>query len=301
MIPSNGRYAPSPTGKLHLGNFRTALIAWLCARSRGSGFIMRIEDLDPGRVREEHVDGQLRDLEAIGIDWDGDPVRQSQRTTLYADALEHLKAQDRVYPCFCSRREIREAASAPHGDDQRAMYPGTCRALSAGEATARIEAGEAYALRLRADRAQVDITDERYGPRSAMVDDLVLVRRDGAYAYNLAVVVDDAEQGVQEVVRGDDLLASTPDQAYICDLLGIPRPRWFHVPLMLGADRDRLAKRRGAVTLADLAADGISAASVRTQLAHSLGLATPAEAVTPDILLQRFDRDALPTEPWVLG
>ena len=298
---TKGRYAPSPTGALHLGNLRTALIAWLCARSTGSGFVLRIEDLDAGRVRPEHLERQLRDLRALGIDWDGDPVRQSSRIPLYAAALHQLKAQDRVYACFCSRREIREAASAPHNDGEQVLYPGTCRVLSSHEAASRMAAGEPHAMRLRAEHAQVDITDQRHGPHSAIVDDLVLVRRDGAFAYNLAVVVDDAEQGIEEVVRGDDLLASTPDQALLCDLLGLPRPSWFHVPLVLGVDGERLSKRHGAVTLSDLAAEGIGATQVRSRLARSLGLAEAEEEPSPGVLVARFDRDALPTEPWILG
>ncbi|MDQ3571606.1 MAG: tRNA glutamyl-Q(34) synthetase GluQRS [Actinomycetota bacterium] len=300
MSGRRGRYAPSPTGDLHLGNLRTALIAWLCARSAGSEFLLRIEDLDSGRVRPEFLDSQLRDLSALGIDWDGEPVRQSQRTSRYATALDRLRDQGFVYPCFCSRREVREAASASH-ETTRALYPGTCATLTEAEARRRVAAGDPYALRLRAGRARVDITDERHGPRTDVADDIVLRRRDRDYAYNLAVVVDDADQGIAEVVRGDDLLSSTPDQAFICDLLGLPRPRWFHVPLALGADGERLAKRHGSVTLADLAARGIDVTQVRSLLAQSLGLANEGEAVEPTTLLARFDRAALPTGSWTLG
>lgn len=300
-LGSRGRYAPSPTGDLHLGNLRTALIAWLCARSSGSEFLMRIEDLDRERVREEAMATQLSDLQALGLDWDGEPVRQSDRLALYATALERLRRQERVYPCFCSRREIREAASAPHDAGRGILYPGTCRDLDPDEAASRIAAGEEHALRLRADHTRVDITDARHGAHSAVVDDLVLRRRDGAFAYNLAAVVDDAGQGIGEIVRGDDLLSSTPSQAFLCDLLELPRPRWFHVPLVLGPDGERLAKRHAAVTLSDLAARGVSADQMRSQLAHSLGLSGQGEAVSTVTLLERFDRDALPTEPWVLA
>ena len=220
---------------------------------------MRVEDLDVGRVREPFVASQLDDLRAIGIDWDGEPVRQSARTARYLAALDRLDADGRVYRCFCSRREIREAASAQHGE-QPGRYPGTCARLSSAESDRRAEDGDPHALRLRAGGAEIEAADRFRGPISGVVDDLVLVRRDGVYAYNLAVVVDDAEAGIAEVVRGDDLISSTPDQALLCDLLGLERPAWSHVPLILGADGERLAKRHGSVTLADLAALGDPAA-----------------------------------------
>lgn len=293
-----GRYAPSPTGELHLGNLRTALIAWLCSRSSDSGFLLRIEDLDSERVREEHLAGQIRDLRALGIDWDGKPTRQSERLDLHADALERLRTMDRLYPCFCSRREVREAASAPHGPE-RVLYPGTCRHLAAAAADRRIAAGEPFALRLRSEQAQVDITDARHGPYRAVADDIVVRRRDGAVAYNLAVVVDDADQGIEEVVRGDDLLASTVDQALLYDLLGVPRPRFFHVPLVVGPDGERLAKRHGGTSLAALAARGIGADRVRRMLIASIGYPETDEGATPEALIERFRRDALPIDPWL--
>jgi glutamyl-tRNA synthetase len=295
----DGRYAPSPTGELHLGNLRTALVAWLYARSAGARFLVRIEDLDVGRVRERYVAEQLDDLRAIGLDWDGEPVRQSERTELYAQALCELEAAGRVYRCFCSRREIREAASAQHGPDAQLTYPGTCARVSAAEAESRAAAGEPFALRLRADGAEIEIADRLHGRFAARVDDIVLVRRDGVFAYNLAVVVDDAEQQIGEVVRGDDLLSSTPAQALLCDLLGLERPGWAHVPLVLGPEGKRLAKRDGAVTMSDLATEGIDAAEVTSRLAASLGLAEPGERVTAGELVGRFDPAALPREPLV--
>src|SRR6478609_3545976 len=191
-MPADGRYAPSPTGELHLGNLRTALLAWLFARSAGASFLVRVEDLDVGRVREELVGQQLDDLRAIGIDWDGEVARQSQRVELYADALARLESDGLVFRCFCSRREVREAASAQHGELPEGFYPGTCLALSEAESRRRAEAGEEFALRLRAGRMEVTISDRLHGERTDPVDDLVLRRRDGAWAYNLAVVVDDA-------------------------------------------------------------------------------------------------------------
>ncbi len=294
-----GRYAPSPTGDLHLGNLRTALLAWLFARSAGAGFLLRIEDLDAGRVRERFAASQLEDLRAIGIDWDGEVVRQSARLEHYEAALGRLEGEGRVYRCFCSRREVREAASAQHGEAPGGFYPGTCRGLWAAAAERRAEAGEPFALRLRAEGARVMAVDRLHGERSDPVDDLVLRRRDGAFAYNLAVVVDDADQGVGEVVRGDDLLPSTAGQALLCDLLGLPRPAWAHVPLVLGPDGARLAKRHGAVTLADLREAGWDAARTVSWMAASLGLAEEGEPVEAVELVGRFDPATLPSEPTV--
>jgi glutamyl-tRNA synthetase len=288
-----GRYAPSPTGELHLGNLRTALLAWLFARSAGSRFLLRIEDLDPDRSRPEHVATQLADLRAIGIGWDGEPVRQTDRAAAHAAALERLRDAGLLYRCFCSRREVREAASAQHGELPEGHYPGTCRKLSDAESERRAAAGEEFALRLRAGGAEVGYRDRLHGERAEVADDVVLRRRDGVVAYNLAVVVDDHDQGIEEVVRGDDLLPATAAQALLCDLLAVPRPAWAHVPLVLGPDGARLAKRHGAVTLADLRAGGVDADDVRAGLAVSLGLAEPGERPSPAELVERFDLDAL--------
>jgi glutamyl-tRNA synthetase len=299
-VSHDGRFAPSPTGELHLGNLRTALLAWLFARSQRARFLMRIEDLDVGRARERFVDSQLADLRALGLDWDGEPVRQSRRQALYAQALARLEREGLVYPCFCSRREIREAASAQHGEDAELVYPGTCARLAPSEARRRVDAGEEHALRLRAEGVVVTVSDRLHGAVTRRVDDIVLRRRDGAFAYNLAVVVDDAEQGIGEIVRGDDLLSSTPRQALLYDLLGLERPSWAHVPLVLGPDRARLAKRHGAVTLRELGERGLGPERVLSLLAASLGLAEEGEQVAPHDLLPRFDPMDLPREPWIL-
>ena len=292
-----GRYAPSPTGELHLGNLRTALLAWLFARAAGSRFLVRIEDLDPDRVRAEQIGGQLDDLAAIGIDWDGEPVRQSERAAEHAAALERLRAAGLGDRCVCSRREIREAASAQHGEAPEGFYPGTCRDLGDAGSDRRAAAGEEHALRLRAGGAAVSFRDRLHGEVAGVADDVVLRRRDGVVAYNLAVVVDDHDQGIEEVVRGDDLLPATAAQAHLCDLLGIPRPAWAHIALVLGPDGARLAKRHGAVTLADLREDGLTAADAVVWMARTLELAAPAEQVTAADLLARFDPDRLPAEP----
>jgi glutamyl-tRNA synthetase len=301
VSPRDGRFAPSPSGPLHLGNLRTALLAWLFARSAGARFLVRIEDLDPGRSRREHEAGQLADLAALGLDWDGPLVRQSARRERHRAALGTLRAAGRVYPCWCTRAEIREAASAAHGPLPEGAYPGTCRRLSAAQRAECERSGRAAALRLDAGGERVAFVDRLHGPVEAVVDDLVLWRGDGTPAYNLAVVVDDADQGIGEVVRGDDLLETTPRQLLLQRLLGLAAPAYAHVPLVLGPDGARLAKRHGAVTLAERAALGETPADVLDWMAASLGLAAPGERVDLPSLLARFDPAALPRTPTTLA
>lgn len=366
-----GRYAPSPSGTLHLGNLRTAILAWLFARHTGREFLLRIEDLD--RVRSGAEAGQLADLAAIGITWDAPAVRQSERLARYEDALATLAAPATgsstgglLYECFCSRKDIAEATSAPHlppathhtaspdeGPVRRessredtpsthatpsacpphsmqqdpprhqnrhpslvlppGSYPGTCRNLTESERERR-RATRPAALRINAARAAGlsdgqapvhRVTDRFSGTVEAAVDDFVVRRNDGAYAYNLAVVVDDLAQGVDQVVRGDDLLSSTPRQDWLARLLTArtgqqpPATEYVHVPLVVNADGQRLAKRDGAVTLADLAAletpdGGWSPERVRDLLLDSLGV--PAGPL--DRALSHFDPDAVPRSPW---
>ena len=278
----NGRYAPSPTGTLHLGNLRTALLAWLFARSAGSAFAVRMEDLDAGRVRAQFYEEQLGDLAAIGLDWDGEVVRQSDRVALYEAALAALP----TYECFCSRAEIREAASAPHGPV--GAYPGTCARLTEAERAQRRAAGRSFALRVRAEGARAGFVDRLCGPVSGVVDDFVLRRADGAIAYNLAVVVDDDAQGVEEVVRGADLLDSAPRQLWLARALGLREMAYAHVPLVLGPDGARLAKRHGSVTLREVQPQ----AALRWMTA-SLGL----QGESPAEMLRGFDPERLPREP----
>jgi glutamyl-tRNA synthetase len=296
---ADGRFAPSPTGELHVGNLRTALLAWLFARSAGSRFLLRMEDLDPTTRHVRHVAGQQRDLASIGLDWDGEVVCQSARLERYHAAIEHLTAAGLTYPCYCTRREVHEAAAAPHGPYPALAYPGTCRRLNSVERAEREAAGRVPALRLRAEGARVRFSDRCHGPVEGAVDDLVLRRRDGVPAYNLAVVVDDAAQGVQEVVRGDDLLDSTPRQLHLTALLGLPAPSHAHVPLVLGPDGARLAKRHGAVTLGDRVGAGQTVAGVVGLLAASLSLAGPGEELVAGDLLDRFDPSRLPRQPWI--
>ncbi|WP_445155863.1 tRNA glutamyl-Q(34) synthetase GluQRS [Arthrobacter sp. Hor0625] len=289
-MTSAGRFAPSPSGELHVGNLRTAILAWLFARSSGRGFLLRVEDLDRARAGAEAE--QLRDLAAVGVTWDGDVVRQTDRDHLYAKALEQLTAAGMTYECFCTRREIQDAPTAPHAP--QGAYPGTCRNLSAAEREDKRRLRPA-AIRLRAAATEATVQDVLHGSFTGVVDDFVLRRNDGVTAYNLAVVVDDAAQGIDQVVRGDDLLPSTPRQAYLASLLNIPVPEYAHVPLVVNAAGARLAKRDGAVTLGDLAAAGVGADRVRDALLASVGLPPGALAGA----LEAFDPAALPREPWV--
>lgn len=289
-MTSAGRFAPSPSGELHVGNLRTAILAWLFARSTGRRFLLRVEDLDRARAGAEA--GQLRDLAAVGVDWDGDIVRQTGRGTYYANAIARLSAEGLTYECFCTRREIQEAPSAPHAP--QGAYPGTCRDLTPAERERKRKVRPA-ALRLRSVVTEATVQDVLHGRYTGVVDDFVLRRNDGVTAYNLAVVVDDAAQGIDQVVRGDDLLPSTPRQAYLASLLNMPVPEYVHVPLVLNAEGARLAKRDGAVTLADLAGAGRTADQVRDGLLASLGLPPgPLSRVLGD-----FDPASLPREPWV--
>jgi len=255
---ADGRFAPSPTGPLHLGNLRTALLAWLFARSASARFLVRVEDLDRSRVRVGMEEAQLADLRALGLDWDGPVVRQSERMKLYEEAIAGLDDDGLLYPCYCTRAEIRAAASAPHGISAADRYPGTCRELTAKERIEREASGRPPAVRVRAENIRIAFEDRLLGRYEGEVDDFVVRRNDRAPAYQLAVVVDDFAQEVGEVVRGADLLDSTPRQILLSRLLELHSPRYAHVPLVLGPDRRRLAKRHGAVTLADRNALGES-------------------------------------------
>ena len=295
-----GRFAPSPTGPLHLGNLRTALAAWLFARSDGGRFVLRFDDLDGAAARPEHEPSHLEDLAAIGLDWDGEPQRQSERLDRYRPAIEQLVASDVLYPCWCSRREIRDAAQAPNRPLSGHGYPGTCSRLDSAQRGRRARSGRPPALRIRAEGVAVPFLDEVAGAQSFEVDDFVVQRNDGTPAYHLVTVVDDAEAGVELVVRADDLLDSTSRQLLLIQRLGLPRPRHAHVPLVLAPTGERLAKRHGAVTLADRARRGQGPAAVVGRLAASLGLWPDATPVAPSRLLERFDPALLPRQPLTL-
>jgi glutamyl-tRNA synthetase len=250
-----------------------------------------MEDLDTSRVRPGAAEQQLADLAALGLDWDGEVVVQSQRLGRYADAIAQLESDGRVYECFCTRAEIRAAASAPHGELPEGAYPGTCLRLTDAERMEKRASGRRPALRVRAQAARVAFEDRILGRVEGVVDDFVVQRNDGAPAYNLAVVVDDAAQGVQEVVRGDDLAPTTPRQLFLAGLLGLPEPAYAHVPLVLGPDGARLAKRHGGVTLRE-----VEPRAALRWMAASLGL---PEVDAPADLLGVFDPARLPHEPTI--
>lgn len=291
-----GRYAPSPTGALHLGNLRTALLAWLHSRALGGQHLLRFEDLDTGRVRGWAYDVTRRDLEWLGLDWDAE-YRQSERLDLYASALAQLD----TYPCTCTRREIQaavqESAGAPHGAEL--VYPGTCRPERSGASgIQRPGTLRPAAQRWRAPAWEVCVQDHLSGERLCQwlpteVGDPVLRRNDGVYAYHLAVVVDDAAMGVTDVVRGADLWPATPRQAALGQALGYPQPAYWHVSLMTDYRGERLAKRGGAPPVRDLREGGtMTPGRVVADLARSLGWAVPQE-VTPAELLPLWSGVAL--------
>lgn len=300
MTTGTGRYAPSPSGDLHIGNLRTALLAWLFARSTGRTFLLRVEDLDRERSSNAARLRQIADLYAIGVTWDGTVVRQSERDAAYVETLAGLTAGGHTYECYCTRREIREAVGAPQGPLGEGAYPGTCAQLTDTErATRRRVAGRPPTIRLRGDGACYRVRDVLHPAYEGPVHDVVLRRFDDAIAYNLAVVVDDIAQGVDQVVRGDDLLSSTPTQLHLTALLGGIPAEYAHVPLVLSADGQRLAKRDNAVTLRDLAAAGAPVDRVRRAILRSLGAAISDDTAPLDQLAGSFRPTLLPLEPWL--
>lgn len=298
-----GRLAPSPTGALHLGNARTFLLAWLSARSQGGRVSLRIEDIDGPRVKPESAAAAIEDLRWLGLDWDGDVVVQSQRLPIYAAAAQRLVDLGLAYPCVCTRKEVEEAASAPH-ESQPAMaqdgaiYPGTCRGKFTSLDDAKSKTGRDAALRFLVDVAEVPFDDRFCGPqRGAICGDFVVQKRDGGPAYQLAVVVDDAAFSVTEVVRADDLLPSTPRQLLLYRALSLRAPSFAHVPLVVGADGLRLAKRHGDTSLRHLRERGNQANEVVGFLAKSCGLRDTAAPLSARELLDGFRLDRIPRGP----
>lgn len=301
----SGRFAPSPTGDLHLGNLRTAVIAWLAARAAGVDFVIRMEDLDIVQASPEHERSQLADLAALEITSDVEVIRQSERFDRYHAAIDDLTARGLTYECFCSRREVRaeieNSTSAPHLPP--GSYPGTCRDLTDAQRVRRAR-DRPPALRLRAPDGEVmTVVDQVAGEFAGGVDDTVLRRNDGVPSYNVAVVLDDAAQGVTQVVRGDDLLSSTPRQIHLQRLFDVATPTYAHVPLVIGGDGERLSKRHGSVTLGDLAHIGLGPLDVLTWIGHTLGRAfEPRPESIEDALaamLDRFDVRTLASDPVV--
>ncbi len=290
-----GRYAPSPTGALHLGNLRTALAAWLQARVMGGVFVLRMEDLDTARNRTGCAEAILRDLRRIGVDWDEGPdvggplgpYSQSGRQHCYRAALERLDAGGRIFPCYCSRKDIREAASAPHG--AAVVYPGTCRAARASGRLSAEDSGPGPAWRFAVGDDSVRFHDCLQGicrqHLGREVGDFVLKRRDEVFAYQLAVVVDDALMGVTDVVRGDDLTDSTPRQIALQDALGLPTPRYWHVPLLCDEQGERMSKRNAAASLDEYCDGGGTPESLVGRFARELSLCDSAEPLSAAELL----------------
>ncbi len=275
-----GRFAPTPSGALHVGSARTAVASALSAWSQRGSWRLRVEDLDAQRSAPEATAAMLDDLRWMGLDWDGDVVLQRPRLARHTAALRALRAIGRVYPCACSRRDVELAAQAPHGAEP--VYPGTCRDADPEGVVARAAAlGRGVAWRFRTDpeAAPRTIADRFAGPFTqdvaAEVGDFIVTRSDGVPAYQLAVVVDDIDMGVTEVLRGDDLLPSTPRQALVYDALGACVPAWSHIPLVLDGDGERLAKRRASMGIAALRARGTTAAWLRGWILESLGLRDP--------------------------
>lgn len=291
-----GRFAPSPSGDLHIGNIRTGLLAYVRARQTGRRFLWRIEDLD--RVQTGAAQSQLEIFAELGITPDESPVVQSERLGVYTEALGRLEEQGLVYECYCSRKDIQQAPSAPHSPP--GAYPGTCRDLVDSQREVHRQRlrqqGRSPALRLKTDNVQVTVDDRLLGQITAPVDDLVLKRGDGVFAYNLTVIVDDGASGVDEVVRGDDLATSAPRQAHLAQLLDLPQPSWLHVPLVVNTTGGRLAKRDGAVTYQQLRALGWTRADVYAWMGESLGFAGSAGAWSSiDDMLAGVDFDRLRT------
>jgi glutamyl-tRNA synthetase len=299
MSTPRGRLAPSPTGAQHVGNARTYLIAWLSARSRGGSVAVRVEDIDSPRIKPGAAEQALDDLRWLGLDWDGEPVVQTTRLARYEAALAELKRQELVYPCTCTRSDVAAAASAPHADQDGPTYPGTCSHRTASDA-ATLDRPFAWRFRVTDSPAFTDLFagEVRIDLRKAG-GDFVVWKTIGTPAYQLAVVVDDAEMGVTEVVRGDDLIPSTPRQLLLYRALGLTPPQFAHVPLVVGEDGRRLAKRHGDTRLSALRDAGVTAEKLVGLLAWSCGWQAEPEAIEARELFSRFDLAAIPPRPFV--
>ena len=283
-----GRFAPSPSGRMHLGNVFSAMLAWLSAKSKGGEIVLRVEDLDPARSKPAFVAAILDDLKWLGLEWDARAEDQSRRGGAYEAALVRLREMGLLYPCYCSRDQL-HAASAPHASDGRIIYAGTCRGLSAEQRALRLPT---RCLRVKIPDETVAFTDGLQGPQSLSLQkewgDFIVRRADGVAAYQLAVVVDDAACGVTEVVRGRDLLSSTPVQLWLYRVLGLTPPSFVHVPMLLSTDGKRLSKRDRALDLGELRKDW-PPERVIGLLAWRCGLIDRWEDVAPRELAEDFD------------
>ena len=301
-MPGVTRLAPSPTGALHLGNARTFLINWLLARQNDWTIVLRIEDLDGPRIKPGAGEEALDDLMWLGLDWDDGPIYQSTRGAEYQRAIDSLLAGGQAYYCACTRKEVALAASAPHADDGATVYPGTCRGKYSTRQEATQAAGREPAVRFAVGDAPVNFVDAFTGPQSfdppRQLGDFVIQKSDGTAAYQLAVVVDDAAAGVSHVVRGDDLIDSTPRQIMLYRALGLAGaiPQYTHLPLIIGTDGKRLAKRHGDSRLAMYRSLGVPAARLRALLAKWCG-ADGGDTVSIEHLLTHFSLDRIPPTP----
>jgi glutamyl-tRNA synthetase len=299
VVNATGRLAPSPSGRLHIGHARTFLVAWWRARAQGARLVLRVEDLDAGRCASEHVEGVLEDLAWLGLDWDGPWRLQSEGLAAIRERARWLLERGLAYPCVCTRKEVASAQSAPHGDEGP-RYPGTCRGRWSSLEAARAATGRDAALRLVVPPGPIEFVDQVHGARAidvqASVGDFPLLTRAGEPSYQLAVVVDDARDGVGEVVRGGDLLDVTARQVLLQRLLGLPTPRHLHVPLVVDARGVRLAKRSAGLTLQELRQRGVSPARVVAAVAASCGLATGREGAPGDYV-SSFHLGDLPAGP----
>lgn len=286
-----GRFAPSPSGRMHLGNVFSALIAWLSVRSRHGKMLLRIEDLDPDRSKELYIDALRQDLERLGLDWDAEMPLQSSRSEIYKSYFDTLP----VYPCYCSRNEL-HSASAPHGTDGNLLYAGTCRSLTQAERAAKTRKPS---WRVEVPDRDITFTDGVYGTvRQNLRDacgDFILRRADGVYAYQLAVVCDDALGGVTQVVRGRDLLDSTPRQIWLYETLGFSAPEFCHVPLLVAPDGRRLSKREADLDLEHLW-QSYTSEQIIGLIAYSCGLIPAWEQMTPKDLIPYFTWDRISRE-----
>jgi len=298
-----GRFAPSPTGEMHLGNVLAALLSWLSAKQQGGLWRLRIEDLDPQRSRREYAEQLMRDLEWLGLPWDDEVVWQSDRTAIYEQYLNKLSTLNTqlstsiIYPCTCTRNEIL-AAQAPHESDGRIVYPGTCRPNRLSTFDFRLSTKKA-ATRLIVPDEQIQYNDRVYGPQSVNLathcGDFIVRRSDGVFAYQLAVVVDDAEMGVTEIVRGRDLLLSAAQQLYLYRLFELPEPQFCHHPLLVNEASQRLCKRDHALALSAMR-QHMTAPEIIGLLAHTMGLIPTRESLTPEQLLPLFNWSKIPPE-----
>lgn len=287
-----GRFAPSPTGRMHLGNVFSALLSWLSVKSKGGDWLLRIEDIDPARSRQEYADQLMRDLEWLGLTWDGTPVYQSQRSDIYEHYFQFLTDKGLTYPCYCTRNDIL-ATQAPHESDGRIVYRGTCRPGS----PSLVRKNGAAATRLIVPDREMSFTDGHYGVQrvnlASHVGDFIVRRKDGAWAYQLAVVVDDALMGVNEVVRGRDLLLSAAQQIYVAELLEFPAPQFIHLPLLINSDGQRLSKRDLALDLGCLRSNH-TPDEIIGMLAYYAKLQPHPLPVTPQSLISMFDWNKVP-------